>query len=195
MQAALSLGRAIDADGAGTYSAAQQSALQARRLFGQQGNRAGEDRAQVEQAYALQRLSNLGGCYKAAHPLLGRDPQFASIQIYALTEDGICNTGPGSATTEGPTFVRADRLAADHRYPLLGIRVRNQLGGAAIESGDTEDAWRIYMKTSQIFRGGDYPPFRGYTILAGLAEVEKSTPRAHLALLLQREAVGVLELT
>jgi tetratricopeptide (TPR) repeat protein len=195
MQAARSLGRAIDADGAGNYSAAEQSAPQATRLFRQQGNRAGEDRAQVEQAYALQRLSNLGGCYKAAHPLLGRDPQFASIQIYALTEDGICNTGPGSATTEGPTFVRADRLAGDHRYPLLGIRVRNQLGGAAIESGDTEDAWRIYMKTSQIFMGGDYPPFRGYTILAGLAEVEKSTPRAHLALLLEREAVGILELT
>ena len=195
MQAARSLGRAIDADGAGNYSTAQQSALQASRLFRQQGNRAGEDRAQVEQAYALQRLSNLGGCYKAAHPLLGRDPQFASIQIYALTEDGICNTGPGSATNEDPTFVRADRLAGDHHYPLLGIRVRNQLGGAAIESGDTEDAWRIYMKTSQIFMGGDYPPFRGYTILAGLAEVEKSTPRAHLALLLQREAVGILELT
>jgi tetratricopeptide (TPR) repeat protein len=195
LQAASSLGRAIDADGTGNYSAAQQSSLQARRLFHQQGNRAGEDRAQVEQAYALQRLSNLGGCLKAARPLLGRNPQFASIQIYALTEDGICNTGPGSATTEGPTFVRADRLAGDHRYPLLGIRVRNQLGGTAIESGDTEDAWRIYMKTSQIFMGGDYPPFRGYTILAGLAEVEKSTPRAHLALLLQREAMGILELT
>jgi tetratricopeptide (TPR) repeat protein len=195
LQAARSLGRAIDADGAGDYSTAQQSALEARRLFHQQGNPAGEDRAEVERAYALQRLSNMGGCYRAAHPLLLRDPQFVWIQIYALTEDGICNTSPGSATSEGPTFVRADRLAGDHHYPLLGIRVRNQLGGAAIESGDTEDAWRIYMKTSQIFMGGDYPPFRGYTILAGLAEVEKSTPRAHLALLLQREAMGILELT
>jgi hypothetical protein len=137
----------------------------------------------------------MGGCYRAAHPLLLRDPQFVWIQIYALTEDGICNTNPGSATSEGPSFVRADHLARDHHYPLLCIRVRNQLGGAAIESGDTEDAWRIYMKTSQIFMGGDYPPFRGYTILAGLAEVEKSTPRAHLALLLQREAMGILELT
>jgi hypothetical protein len=195
IQAARSLGRAIDADGAGDYSSAQQSALQASRLFRQQGNRAGEDRAQTEQAYALQRMSNMGGCYKAAHPLLGRDPQFVWIQIYALTEDGICNTGPGSATTEGPTFVHADHLARDHRYPLLGIRVRNQLGGAAIESGDTEDAWRIYMKTAHIFLSGDYPPFRAYTILAGLAEVEKSTPRAHLALLLQREAMSILELT
>jgi tetratricopeptide (TPR) repeat protein len=195
LQAARSLGRAIDADGAGDYSTAQQSALEARRLFHQQGNPAGEDRAEVERAYALQRLSNMGGCYRAAHPLLLRDPQFVWIQIYALTEDGICNTNPGSATSEGPSFVRADHLARDHHYPLLCIRVRNQLGGAAIESGDTEDAWRIYMKTSQIFMGGDYPPFRGYTILAGLAEVEKSTPRAHLALLLQREAMGILELT
>jgi len=89
----------------------------------------------------------------------------------------------------------AQRISADHHYILLNLRARNILASAAVESGDVENAWRINLGTLHMFYAGDYPAFRAYTILAGLAEVEKSTPRMQLSLLLQHEVMGVLELT
>ena len=189
------LAQALDASGRGDHAAARQQALEAGRLFHSLGNAAGEDRAELERVYALQRLSLQDRCYQAAHALLNRDPGLAAIQIFNLIEEGICDTGPGAATSDNPSFIRALRLAHEHHYALLEMRARNLLGGAAVESGDTEDAWRIYLGTIRSFYAGDYPPFRAFTILSGLAEVEKSTPRVHLALLLQREVMGILELT
>jgi len=195
LEAAHALAQALDDTGRGDHAAARQQAVVAVRLFHSLGNAAGEDRSELERVYALQRLSLQDSCYQAAHALLGRNPGLAAIQIFDLVEEGLCDTGPGAATSDNPSFARALRLAQEHHYALLEMRARNMLGGAAVESGDTEDAWRIYLATIRSFYAGDYPPFRAFTILSGLAEVEKSTPRVHLALLLQREVMGVLELT
>jgi CHAT domain-containing protein/predicted Zn-dependent protease len=195
LEAAHALAQALDDTGKGDHAAARQQAAVAVRLFHSLGNAAGEDRSELERVYALQRLSLQDRCYQAAHALLGRNPDLAAIQIFDLVEEGVCDTGPGTATSDNPSFVRALRLAQEHHYALLEMRARNMLGGAAVESGDTEDAWRIYLATIRGFYAGDYPPFRAFTILSGLAEVEKSTPRVHLALLLEREVMGVLELT
>jgi tetratricopeptide (TPR) repeat protein len=195
IQAAHALAQAIDADAVGDYRAALQSALKARLLFHRHGVQAGEDRAEFERIYALQRLSQMEGCDQAARALLLRDPQFAWIRANSLTEQGICDSGPGAATNENPNVLRAASIAQDHHFALLEMRARNLIGGAAVEAGDAEDAWRIDLATLRRFYAGDFPPFRAYTILAGLAEVEKSTPRAHLELLLQREVVGLLQLT
>ena len=195
LQAAQALGKAIDADGAGDYLAAQKWAPQAQQLFRGLGNSAGEDRAQVELSYALQRFSNLSGCYRAAHALLGRNPQFAWIQIHALTESTQCDSTPGSESENNPAFLRVIGLARDRHYTLLEMRARNLLGAAAIDNEDTEASWRIYLPSVREFYAGDYPVWRLYTTLSGLEEVEEGTPRIQHALLLQREVVGVLELT
>ena len=195
LRASQSLGRAIDASLAGDSLAAQKWALSSRDLFHRIGNAAGEDRAEVERIYALQRSSEFAPCYQAARALLSRNPDFAWMQIHGLTEQSICDTGPGAATRENPSSLHAESLAREHHYLLLDMRARNILGGAAVESGDSEDAWRIFLATERIFYMGDFPSFRAYTILGGLAEVEKSTPRVRLSLLLQREALGLLELT
>jgi tetratricopeptide (TPR) repeat protein len=193
--AAHDLAQALDASGKGDHAAARRHADAAVQLFHSLGNAAGEDRAELERVYALQRLSLQDRCYQAAHALVDRSPNLAAVQIFDLVEEGICDSRPGAATSDNPSFTRALRLAQEHHYPLLEMRARNLLGGAAVESGDTEDAWRMYLGTIRKFYAGDYPPFRGFTILSGLAEVEKSTPRVHLALLLEREVMGILELT
>ena len=194
-QAAQALAQAIDADAEGDYLAAQHAALKASRLFHGLSNAAGEDRAEVERAYALQRANDLVGCYGAAHPLLGRNPQFAWIQIFDLTEDTHCDPSPGTALENNPSFRRAVSLAHDYRYALLELRARNLLGAAAIDAGNIEAAWRAYLPTVHRFYSGDYPAYRLYTTLSGLAELERATPRVYLALLIQREVVGVLELS
>ena len=164
-------------------------------LFRSLGNAAGEDRAAVEQAYALQVLSNLSGCYLAAHPLLGRNPQFAWIQIHDLTEDSACDPAPGTSGENNPAFLRAVSQAQNRHYALLELRARNWLGAAAVDTGDVENTWHIYLGTMRKFWSGDYPASRLYSTMSGLEEVEESTPRVKNALLLQQEAVGALELS
>lgn len=194
-QAAQELARALDADSAGDSLLSRKWALAGHRHFLLLGNAAGADRAWLENAYDLQRLGRMKSCYLAAHALIGSHPQYAWIQSNSLTEAGICDHNPGAATQVSPLYVRAASIAQTHQFSLLTMRIQNQLGGAAVESGDAEDTWRIFRETLRQFYAGDYPPFRAYTILSGLAEVEKDTPRLHLELLLQRELLSVLELT
>ena len=195
LQAVHAVSQAIGRDVSGDFAGGQQWAVKARQLFHRLGNAAGEDRATVEQAYALQLLSDISGCYREAHALLGRNPQFAWIQIQALSEDSLCDPAPGTGSENNPAFQRAVSQAQDRHYTLLELRARNMLGAAAVDSGDVESTWRIYLGTVHRFLSGDYPPVRLYAILSGLEEVEESTPRIHLALLLQREALGALELS
>ena len=195
VEAAHALSQAIGADLEGDYLTARQRAPEASRLFHALGNSAGEERAQLELSYAEQRGSNHAGCYAAVHPLVGRNPQFAWIQIFALTQDTLCDPAPGTAGENNPSFLRAISLAQDAGYPLLELRARNLLGSPAVDTGDTEAAWRIYLTTVRRFYSGDYPPFRLYAVLSGLAQVEQGTPRVQSALLMQREVVHVLEMT
>jgi tetratricopeptide (TPR) repeat protein len=194
-QAVHALAQAIDADVQGDYLTAQQQTVKAGTLFHALGNAAGEDRAEVERSYAELRSSNVPGCYGAAHQLLGRDPQFAWIQIHALTQDAYCDPAPGSAAENNSALLRAVSLAQDRHYALLELRARNMLGSAAVDARDSESAWRDYLSTVRRFYSGDYPAIRLYSTLSGLQEVERATPRIQLALLLQREVVGVVQLT
>jgi tetratricopeptide (TPR) repeat protein len=188
------LSEAIRADGSGDYAAAQMWATESRAEFHKIGWKAGEARAEAERTYALQRSSRMAECDEAADRLLRAFPQFPSIEIQALTEEAVCETGSGADSKENTSAVRAENLSREHHYAILDMRARNILGGAAVESGDTEHAWRIYLGTVRMFFAGDYPASRVYTTLAGLAEVEKSTSRVRVALLQQREAMETLAL-
>ena len=193
--AAHALSQAIGSDVEGDFMAGREHALQAGRQFHVLRNAAGEDRAQLELAYAEQQSSNHIGCYRAVHPIVGRNPRFVWIQTYALTQDTLCDPAPGSAEEDNPLFLRAVSLAHDAGYTLLELRARNLLGSPAVDTGDTEAAWRVYLPTVRRFYSGDYAPIRLYATLSGLAQVEQATPRVRLDLLMQREVVHVLELT
>ena len=193
--AAHALGSAMEADASGDYESALAWAAKGRQLFHQAGNPAGEDRAEVERGYALQRSSRMAGCFQVASGLLRRAHPYAWIEAQALTEEEVCNEGPQVGPGQNSPAAQAVSLAKEHHFMILNLRARNILVGEAVESGDVERAWQINIGTLRMFYAGDYPPFRAYTTLAGLAEVEKSTPRAQLSLLLQHETMGLLELT
>ncbi|MGB6687608.1 MAG: CHAT domain-containing protein, partial [Terracidiphilus sp.] len=193
-QATQALGHAIDADLLGDFPAAIQSSAQSLQLFHHLHNTAGEDRAQVERAYALQRTFHLADCNRAAQMLLHSARRFAWIQISAEIENGICDTGPGTASESIPAFGHAKDLSGSHLYKLLELRAETLLAGAAVESGDTEEAWQIDLTTARRFYAGDFPASRIFNIVGGLAELEESTPRYHLALLLEQEESQILGL-
>jgi CHAT domain-containing protein len=195
LQAINALALAIEADVSGNFAADEKYALTAGVLFKKLGNRAGEDRAQVEASYAHQVSSDIPGCYKLAHSLLGRDPEFAWIQVQALTEDSVCDPAPGTGVEDYSGFQHTVSMAHQRGYAVLELRARNLLGMSPVENGDAEAAWHIYLANIRLFYGGDYPAFKLYSALSGLAELEQSTPRVHLDLLLHREVVGVIEQT
>jgi len=195
LQAAHTLAQSIDAEVHGDYLSAAENAQKASQLFHALHNPAGEQRAEVERADALQATANYAGCHSAAHSLLAGNAEFAWIQSQTQALDAYCDPTPGSDAENNPSFLRAENLAHDRHYALVELRVRNMRGGAAVDSGDAEAAWRDYLATIRQFYAGDYPALRLSGTLSGLEQVEQSTPRSRLALLLQREHVGALELT
>ena len=135
------------------------------------------------------------GCYQAAHAGLGRNPEFVWIEAEDQALDAYCDPAPGSDAEDNPGFVRAEGLAHASHYGLIELRVRNMRGGAAVDAGNAEAAWRDYLANLREFYQGDYAALRLSGTLSGLEQVEQSTPRTRLALLLQREALATLELT
>ncbi|HEY1904319.1 MAG TPA: CHAT domain-containing protein [Terracidiphilus sp.] len=194
-EAARALAQAINAGVHGDYLSANERALEAGKLFHALRNAAGEQRADVERADALQATANYAGCYRVAHGLLSGDAEYAWIQAEAQALDAYCDPAPGSDAENNPAFLRAESLAHDRRYALVELRIRNMRGGAAVDAGDAESAWRDYLATIRQFYAGDYPALRLSGTLSGLEQVEQATPRTRVALMLQREAVATLELT
>lgn len=194
-EAAHALAQAIDEDARGNYLGSGEQAERASRLFHELRNAGGEERADVERANALQSMANYAGCYGVAHALLSGDAEFAWIHAEAATLDAYCDPSPGSDAEDNPAFLRAESMAHDRGYALAELRVRNMRGGAAADAGDAELAWRDYLAAIRQFYEGDYPALRLSGTLSGLEQMEQATPRAQLALLLQREVVETLELT
>jgi tetratricopeptide (TPR) repeat protein len=195
LEAAHTLSQAIGSDAAGDYANGQMTAVKARQLFHRLGSAAGEDRAEIELSYALQQRSDMTGCYREAHSLVGRDPQFAWIRIYAMTQDSQCDPAPGTASEDDPAFLPVIAQAKARHYTILELRARTLMGSAAVDNGDVEGTWAQYLATIHLFYGGDYPAWRLFCATSALEELEESTPRVQHALLLQREALGVLELS
>jgi tetratricopeptide (TPR) repeat protein len=189
------LGQAIDADTRGDYAGAEKWAVESRDLFRKLGNVAGADRAQVESAYALQRSYTFATCQASAESVLGNSSRFGWIQAQATELDAQCNVKSGSAAMDNPLYQGALDKAIAQRYVLLELRARNALASAAVESGDTETAWRLCMTPLRKFYEGDYPPLRAAATMGGLASVEDSTPRVRLDLLLNREAFHLFSLS
>ena len=188
------LGRAIDADTRGSFAVAERWAFESRQLFAALGNAAGEDRAEVERVYALQRSFTLDVCQQAAEALIPRAKRFAWITADATTLDAGCDMSPGASAEDNPISQKGVDRARAHHYVLLELRGRNSLAGVAVESGDAESAWRICMGTLRRFYAGDYPPFRAATTMSGLALVEVATPRVRLDYLANKEALNLFAL-
>jgi len=195
IQAIRQLAQAIESSAQGDYPAAADHAQRAGRLFRTAHNPAGEQRALIEQADALQATGDYAGCFRTVHPLAGSIGDFVWIQAHAEALDTYCDPAPGSDAENNPAFVRAEALARDSHYALAELRVRNMRAGAAVDAGDAESAWRDYLGTVRQFYAGDFAALRLSGTLSGLEQVEQATPRTRLALLLQREHLQALELT
>ena len=189
------LAKAIDANTQGNYAEAQRLALQSRVLFHRLGNAAGEDRAEIERVFALQRSFTFAPCQRAARQLLSHQDRYTWIRADATALDAGCDWQPGTEETDATRYQAAVDVAHKYGYMLLELRARNLVGSTPVEQGDTESAWRMNIESLRLFYKGDYPAFRAATTMAGLALIEDATPRVYLDLLLNREAFALFSLS
>jgi len=195
LHAAHLLAAAVHEDQTGEFFNAKMHAAQAIQAFRVSHNPSGEERSQVELSYSLSRNSDIPGCYREAHLVLGRNPNFVWPMLFGLTQDHLCDPNPNSIPENDPVFWHIAGLARKHHYKLVELRARNLIAGAAVDAGNAELAWRVYSPVVRDFYSVDLPPVRLFNSLAGLEEAELLTPRIRTPYLLQREVLGVSLLT
>jgi CHAT domain-containing protein/tetratricopeptide (TPR) repeat protein len=195
IRAAHLLAAAVREDQTGEFLSGKMHAAQAVQAFRALHNPSGEERSHLELSYSLNRNSDFPGCYREAHGVVGKNPDFVWPMLFALTQDHLCDPSPGSIPENDPTYWRIADLARKHHYTLVELRARNLIAGAAVDAGNAETAWQVYSRVVRDFYAADLPPVRLFNSLNGLEEAEGLTPRVRTPYLLEREALAVLALT
>jgi hypothetical protein len=195
VSAAHLLADAVWEDQTGEFLSAKMHAAQAVQAFSALRNASGQERSQIELSYSLNRNSDIPGCYREAHAVLGKNPEFVWPMLFAMTQDHICDPTPNSIPENDPAFWHISDLAHRYHYPLVELRARNLIAAAAVDAGNTEMAWRVYLPVVREFYAADLPAIRVYYSIKGLQEAEAITPRVRTPYLLQREVLGIVALT
>jgi tetratricopeptide (TPR) repeat protein len=195
IRAAQLLAEAVQEDQTGEYLSGKMHAAQAVQAFRAFHNPSGEERSHVELSYSLSRNGDFWGCYREARAVVGHNPKFVWPMLFALTQNHECNPFPGSIPENDPVFWHIADLARKYHYTLVELRARNMIGSAAVDAGNDETAWRVYSPVVRDFYAADLPPVRLLNSLAGIESAEVLTPRIRTTYLLQREVLGIIELT
>ncbi len=192
------LAQALRSNEAGQYDAALKQASLAEKLFLGSGNRAGGLRTEFEQLFAAQLLHRGDDCRPQATAALAESERtsYAWLQIQLGLERAVCSfsrsdTGADEKATAvalqraqksgyGALYLRAAMFAADDKND-----VGDQAGAIALADAGLERYW-----------SGRFPPVRGYSLYAELAEVAGSAAvnRPKLQVALWREAVALVDL-
>jgi CHAT domain-containing protein len=206
------LAHAVREDMFGVPAVGNQDSRQARSLFqqlkGMEGSipsvawaaHAGEERAAVEEMFALQRELNFEGCRTFARQqrstpgALHEITRYPWIETVELITEKVCDDTPETRRTGRSLEMEALRLAETDHYALLIARVRTRLVGDAQNEGDDETAERLTLAVLRELYSRDTPALRIAQTIGELSSTEQDSPRAEAAELCLREIVEWYEL-
>jgi CHAT domain-containing protein len=212
-KALLLLGHAMHEDMFGVPAIGKQDSRQARSLFQQlktiEGSipsvesaaNAGDERAAVEEMFALQRSVDFQGCRSLAQQLRARPEvqhdfaRYPWIEAQALVTEKVCDDTPETRHAGRALEMAALRLSEADRYRLLGARTEMRLADDAEDAGDHETSERLTLATLRKLYALDTPAYRIGATLYGMSFAERDSPRAHTAESCFREVVGWAELS
>jgi CHAT domain-containing protein len=201
------LAHAVREDISGVPAIGVQAATQARALFQQlravekqmpstvPAVNAGEDRAGIEEMFALQRAVDYQGCRTLAQqlrtrPEMQRDlARYPWIEAQALVTERICDDTPETRLAGRALEMAALRISEADNYRLLAARTEMRLAGDAQNAGDYETSERRTMATLRKLYSLDPPAARIYWTLGMIRFDEQDSPRAHMAESVLREEV------
>jgi CHAT domain-containing protein len=207
------LAHAVREDISGVPVVGAQEARQARALFQQLKARegsipsvasaanAGEERAAVEEMFALQRSVDFQGCRSLAQKLRARPEvqldfaRYPWIEAQALVTEKICDDTPETRLAGRALEMAALRLAEADKYRLLAARTEMRLAGDAENAGDHETSERLTLTIFHKLRSLDPPVVRIYGTISLIRYAEQDSPRAHMAESATREDVHWCEVS
>jgi len=187
-------------------------ALQARSIFHQfrseakpdsaatSAANAGEDRADVEHLFALQRRADFDTCRSTARLLrarfqaAGEETRYPWIDAQELVTEKVCDVTPATRREGRILESRALHLSEIYGYRLLAVRVETMQAGTAQDANDDEASERLTLSILHQLYSADPPALRVANTMAMMALVEADSPRAHVAETLFREDIRWLSL-
>jgi tetratricopeptide (TPR) repeat protein len=149
--------------------------------------RAGEERAALEEMYAMQRSVDMKGCRRIGGQLRGSAAARQTLDIYPwihiqeLLTEKICDDTQETRAAGEKLVMPALQLAEESRYTLLQARVQMRLIDGPELSGDLETTERMTLALLRKLESEDVPAWRFASTVGGIPAVEQDSPRGYMA--------------
>jgi CHAT domain-containing protein/cytochrome c-type biogenesis protein CcmH/NrfG len=196
--AAKALSRALHSNNAGQYDSALKQGSVAEKLFRESRNTAGALRAEFEQLFARQLLHGDDDCRPRATLALAEAEKtsYAWLQIQLGLEKAVCSFSRSDTGADEKATDLAMRRAQKSRYGALYLRAAVFAADDKRDVGDQAGAITLADAGLERYWSGEFPPVRGYSLYAELAEVAGSAgaSQPNLQVALWREAVALVDL-
>ena len=196
--AARALARALHSNEVGQYDAALNQAGLAEKLFRRSGNTAGVLRAEFEQLFATQLLHAGDDCRPQAIVALAESERtsYAWLQIQLGLEKAVCSSSRSDTGADEKATDLAMRRAQKNGYSALYLRAAMFAADDKNDVGDRAGAITLADAGLERYWSGQFPPVRGYSLYAELAEVAGSATasKPNLQVAFWREAVALVDL-
>jgi len=209
VQAIRQLAFAVRNDLTGSRGEGARLAAEARQLFLkledadptlQTAARVGDERAELEYMYALQRQQDFRGCREAAARFNARPAREVEIDRYPwikavemLTEK-VCDDTPETRRAGQVLEMAALRMAEADHYLLLIARTKIRLVDDAQDAGDDETAEQLTLATLRDLYAADSPSYRIANTVNQLTYMEEASSRRYMTELCEKEALAWLVL-
>ena len=169
-------------------------AREAAALMKALGNRAGWERARLEELYALHLAHQGLSCYQAASALstqASRDLH-SWLHVQALLESASCALMVGRLEEARGASERASALSLDKRYGTVRLRATVFLSLLAWEIGDAAATLGTARQGLQAYWSGFYPAMRGYSFYAAMDSASEELGLPRLNVVVDQQALAVI---
>ncbi|MBZ5524552.1 MAG: CHAT domain-containing protein [Acidobacteriia bacterium] len=192
-----SLESAIESNYVGKPQQAVRYAAVAAQRFRRAGNIAGALFSQYQTVYALRRGSHAPECLQELSRLRRSlsASSYTWLQIQALMEESSCQGMLSHFDRAATVANEAITLAERTNYPALILRSLSVQAAWHTAEGRFRESWKSNEQALDRFWKASYPAERGFQSYSDLENVAEQLGQWHLAVVLQREALAMINET
>ena len=192
------LSKAFKGSSEGDPTTAYRESRNAEMFFIKAGNRAGVQRAEVEQVHALQRSQHGDQCLAKAIPTEEalRDSAYHWMHAQLDIDEGSCSIMLGRFNRARLFVARAEKEAQEGRYRTLQLRRIGIAAAVETDEGNLPDAWGRNMEgLDDYWKDRFSAPIRGQQFYTDLSLASEELGQWNLALAMGQEGLRAISLT
>jgi CHAT domain-containing protein/cytochrome c-type biogenesis protein CcmH/NrfG len=189
------LSASLRSNDTGDYSAARTHAHRAAQLFRAAANPAGELRAQAEEVYSDQFLTEGSECLALLRGMRQRYEMrsFGWIKAQMSLEESNCSSEVGDLETYRVAIENGLREAGAHRYESLHLRAFGFKALSSASVGDYSSCFSLMSEGLKLFWGGTGDSVKGYNMYFNLESSAEALRLPNLQVALLKEATYVID--